>query len=165
MKLLFWIAILLIPQLAFTQSKYPDHVGDIAFDAKFDDPTFKICSEHSVHHQYYNFGKGVQYKGEKPAIEKHFKEVYSNKMQGETGYITIRFVVNCDGKTGRFRVQEMNNNYESKIFNKSLVARLLTLTKQLNGWIIGIDSNNKKVDYYQYLTFKIENGKLLEILP
>ncbi|HEY5825628.1 MAG TPA: hypothetical protein VIT44_14740, partial [Cyclobacteriaceae bacterium] len=112
MKLLLRFAFLLTLQLSFAQSKspskYPDHVGDIAFDAKLDDPEFRICAEHSVYLQYYNFGKGVQYKGEKPAIEEHFKEVYSNKMPSETGYITIRFVVNCAGKTGRFRVQEMN---------------------------------------------------------
>jgi len=167
MKLLFWIAILFIPPFTLAQSndqsKYPDHVGDIAFNPKIDDPSFKICNERS-HYQYYNFGNGVQYKGEKPAIEDHFKELHLNKLQGETGYITIRFVVNCEGKTGRFRVQEMNTEYQSRNFNKPLVAQILALTKQLNGWIPGVDTGYK-VDYYQYLTFKLENGKLLEILP
>ena len=168
MRLFLCLSFLLLPHLVYpqstkSQSQYPDHVGDISFDPKLDDPAFRICANRS-NYQYYNFGKGVQYKGEKPAIEDHFKELRSNKLAGETGYVTIRFIVNCEGKTGRFRVQEMDANYQARTFDKTLVTRLLNLTKQLNGWIPAVDTGYK-VDYYQYLSFKIENGKLMEILP
>ncbi len=163
LTVVIFISIHVYPQTPEVKTEYPDHVGDIVFDPSLDDPSFKICADRSVY-QYYNFGKGLQYKGEKPAIEEQFKELRINKAAGETGYITIRFIVNCEGKTGRFRVQEMDNNYQSRKFNKSLVARYLGITRQLNGWIPGMDTGYK-VDYYQYLTFKIENGALLEILP
>ena len=78
--------------------------------------------------------------------------------------MTIRFIVNCQGQTGRFRVQGMSYKYNEKTFNKNLTSQLLSLTKQLDGWIIG-ENGGKKFDYYQYLTFKIEKGKLIEIMP
>ena len=144
-------------------SAYPEHVGDISFDEKLDDSLFNICTKGRIP-QYYEFGMGLQYKGEKPAINEHFKKLKNIELKNETGYITIRFVVNCEGKTGRFRIQEMNNDYQPRTFSKELVENILSLTKQLDGWIAGGDANHA-FDYYQYLTFKIEEGKLIEIMP
>ncbi len=146
------------------KSGYLDHVGDTKFNIEIDDPTFKVCDEGRVF-QYYNFSKGLQYKGEKPAIDRSFKDKFISKtLSGESGFLTIRFVVNCKGQTGWFRVQGMNNDFKEKKFNQALVDGLLKLTKELDGWIIGGDEKNK-VDYYQYLTFKLLDGNLIEIMP
>ena len=145
------------------KKNYPEHVGDIEFNKDLDDPNFKVCDKDRVL-QYYNFTKGFQYKGEKPKINEHFKEVKEDSFKKETGYVTIRFVVNCEGKTGRFRIQQMNSDFKEWSFDKKLVDKLLTLTKTLNEWVVG-EYEGQVFDYYQYLTFKIENGKLIEIIP
>jgi hypothetical protein len=146
------------------RNDYPLQVGDIYFDKRIDDPDFKICNREQIL-QYYYFSNGLQYKGEKVALEQYFQSKFSNSSRyGETGYITIRFVVNCHGKTGLFRVQEMSESYEFRKFDKDLVVELTNITKSLDGWIIG-QYENKASDYYQYLTFKIVDGVLLEILP
>jgi hypothetical protein len=145
------------------KSSNPENVGDIVFDLELDDPHFKVCNEQRVY-QYYNFGKGMQYEGEKSRIEAHFKNKLREKPSAETGFVTFRFIVNCEGKTGRFRMQEMNNDYAPMKFSKNLTRQLLKLTKQLDGWRIG-GNEKMHVDYYQYLTFKIENGELTEIMP
>ena len=162
------IAMLFILCACAQQSKntnnYPAQVGDIAFDKALDDPSFTICNETEIQ-QYYNFGKGVQYVGEKPKITQHFKDGFNSKTRtGESGYLTIRFIVNCHGKTGRYRVEGMNSNFEIKEFDKAIVNQLLSLSKKLDGWIIG-QHENQRFDYYQYLTFKLENGILTEIMP
>ena len=149
-------------QQSQSATDYPEHVGDIAFDATLDDPNFKICNEKGIA-QYYNFG-GVRFKGEKPKITEHFQNYKEIQAPGETGYITIRFIVNCEGKTGRFRIQEMDNDYKAKSFRKEIHDQLLSLTKSLDGWVIAINQGYL-FDYYQYLTFKIEDGKLIEIMP
>lgn len=150
-----------------TQEKkvnYPLQVGDIDFNLKIDDPGFTLCDEDRVF-QYYNFGMGLLYKGEKIKIIEHFRDGLKIKDQkDESGFLTIRFIVNCEGKTGRYRVQGMNNDYKEKAFNEDLTSQLLSLTKQLDGWMIG-EYEGKRYDYYQYLTFKIESGKLMEIMP
>ena len=143
---------------------YLRQVGDTTFDPKVDDPNFKVCNE-SRAQQYYNFDKGLQYKGEKPALVAHFNSGFKpSPKNAETGFVTIRFIVNCEGKTGWFRVLGIDHDYKPKKFSAGLVNQLLTLTKQLDGWIVG-EHNEKIYDYYQYLTFKIENGRLIEIMP
>ena len=151
-------------QLPEKEVDYPLQVGDIYFDSKIDDPDFKLCDEARVL-QYYNFGKGLQYNGEKVKINEHFKDGLRTEVQeDESGFLTIRFIVNCQGNTGRYRVQGMNNDYKAMEFTGNLTRQLLDLTKQLDGWIVG-EYEGKTYDYYQYLTFKIENGKLIEIMP
>jgi hypothetical protein len=151
-------------RLSPSNPDYPRHVGDLSFDAKTDDPNFKVCNETEVF-QYYNFGNGLQYKGEKPKIVEHFTRGLTKQgAPTDTGFITIRFIVNCQGATGRFRVQGIDSNYQEKKFSPALTGQLLSLTKQLDGWVIG-KYEGMIYDYYQYLTFKIENGKLIEIMP
>ena len=146
-----------------TETEYPLQVGDIYSDAEVDDPTFKLCDETRVL-QYYNLN-GMQYRGEKPALnEPFFKRGSTLGKPSDTGYVTIRFIINCEGKTGRFRLTGMDQNYQEKEFSNSLTTQLLNLTKHLDGWEPAV-YNGKKYDYYQYLTFKVEGGNLLEILP
>lgn len=144
-----------------------NNVGDIAFDKNIDDPNFKICDSTQLY-QYYTRefeGSNAKYRGEKPAIEKYFREGYQfPKTIGETGFLTIRFIVNCNGKSGRFRVQGMNRKYELKAFNSILTQQLIQLTKELDGWI-PIQKNNKTYDFYQYFTFELEQGQIKNIMP
>lgn len=164
------LLILLLPLFTNCQteknvvSKYPANVGDITFDEKLDDPQFKRCLDERYSFQYYNDSKGLQYKGEKIEIERKLEAIHLKSNPNSNGYITIRFVVNCEGQTGMFRVQQMNENYEEIAFDNKLTNQLLDFTKKLEGWIPK-EYQGKKLDYYQYLTFKIENGKVSEILP
>ena len=64
-------------------------VGDIPFDAKVDDPNFKLCDEGQVL-QYYNFSKGLQYLGEKVKVNQHFEENFKPDQNPESGYLTYQ---------------------------------------------------------------------------
>ena len=146
-------------------SKYPRHVGDIAFDEKNDNVDFEICNGEDEVKQYFNFSQGLKYEGEKLAIiekiEANYKPIQNEK---ETGLIRIRFIVNCRGQTGRFRVIGMNKDYQEKEFDSAIVNQLLSITKQMSGWKI-LPDTSKPHDYYQYLIFKMESGHIKEILP
>jgi len=144
--------------------EYPLQVGDINFDADLDNPDFKLCDEAAVL-QYYNFGKGVQYRGEKLSINNYFEDKFKARdLEGDTGFITVRFIVNCEGKTGRHRIEGMDYNFKKKEFSKELTSSLLQLTKEMDGWLTS-EYDGKAYDYYQYLTFKMEKGRLMEIMP
>ncbi len=147
--------------------KYPATVGDIEFDKKLDDADFKKCSSEKWGHfsfQYYQGSKQFSYRGEKIAITEKLKKenIYSEKCIN--GYITVRFLVNCEGKAGLFRVQHMTMDLKDSELDAELENRLLQFTKSLNGWMPK-EIKGLKVDYYQYLTYKIENGKVSEVLP
>lgn len=143
-------------------AKNLNHVGSIHPDDSIDDPNFTICDDRWIF-EYYNFSKGLQFEGEKIKIIEHFKTKYK-PLAKENGYFTVRFVVNCKGQTGRFRTESMDFQYQAIRFDERTTDQLLKLTKELKGWGVGI-YEGKEQDYYQYLTFKIEEGQLTEILP
>ena len=146
------------------ETVYLRQVGDIPFDAQLDDPAFKVCNENTAR-QYYNFGKGLMYRGEKVELKRFFQKNFrAQKGSKESGYVTVRFIVNCEGKTGMFRIMQIGRDFQVKHFSKNLVSQLSGLVAQLDGWIVG-EQDGKTFDYYQYLTFKIEDGTITEILP
>ncbi|WP_375578679.1 hypothetical protein ABWH96_16860 [Marivirga tractuosa] len=142
-------------------------VGDIEYDEETDNSDFKLCYADKDIRQYFNFSKGVQYKGEKPAIVQYFTEHYKPVSSKKSGLLRIRFIVNCKGETGRFRIMSMNAEYQPMEFEPEISNQLLDLTKKMDGWLpIEMDQmDNMRLDYYQYLIFKIHDGKIIEIMP
>ncbi len=140
-------------------------IDDIVHDPDLDDSEFTLCHGEDSVLQYFNDGKGLKYAGEKLAIEEAFFQNYdANKMAKESGLVRIRFVVNCKGKTGRFRVMAMDDDYNPIRMDHTITEQLLAITKVLNGWQ-PMQMGQGKADYYQYLIFKIDKGHLTKILP
>ena len=169
MKNIFFYILFLLPILFSCQSEktvtvYPNQVGDIIFDKNIDDPNFKRCMDKDYGIQYYNDEKGFQYKGEKIEIVQALEKLKLSSSEKINGYVTIRFVVNCEGKTGLFRTLQMNENYQQENFDKQFVEKLLNFTQSLTGWLPK-EIQGHQLDYYQYLTYKITDGKVSEILP
>jgi hypothetical protein len=145
--------------------KYLRWVGDIEQNDQIDELDFTICNGNDNIIQYFNIGEGPVYKGEKSEILKTFKSKFESiSGEDQSGLIRIRFVVNCEGKAGRFRVLQSDYEYQEKDFNEKIVSQLLNITKQINNWEI-LYKAGKPVDYYMYLIFKITDGQLTEILP
>jgi hypothetical protein len=144
---------------------YARSVGDIAFDPAIDKKDFHLCYPDHVF-QYFNNAEGPGYEGEKIAIERAFAAQYKPKRaKKESGLVRIRFVVNCRGETDRFRVLGMDKDYNEKVFDRSITDQLLAIAKTLKGWKAQQYENQVDIDYYQYLTFKLEQGRIVEILP
>lgn len=141
-------------------------IDDIVPNEVLDGTSFKLCNnENQVIQYFFGSNGGVEYNGGKSAINSlffsQFKEVKNIK---ESGLIRIRFIVNCEGKIGRFRLLSSDLNYQPFTFTNIISDQLLKITKDMNGWLPK-KYKNKPADYYQYLIFKIEEGKLIEILP
>ncbi len=135
-------------------AEYPDHVGDIAPDPELDNLDFKTCSKGKIP-QYYALG--ADYRVANKVLMDHFGTV-TLPDNTPKGYYTIRFVVNCEGRIGRLREQSMNTDYQEMEFRKDLKATIRTRLLAFDQWPQGRD-------FYQYLTFKIEGGKISEVLP
>lgn len=149
-------------QISQTDS-LPLNTGDIKFNAALDDSSFIVCNPDIVL-QYYNTGS--YYKQHKREIEQYFKRNYRAVVQteGQTGYLTIRFIINCSGKTGRFRMYGLDAHYQHYKFNDSVCSQLMTLTKGLKNWQPA-EYKNKIYDSYQYITFKLKKGAIECVLP
>ncbi len=148
-----------------SRKKYPRHVGDIEYDPTIDKDSFNLCNSETEIHQYFNDSNGLEYKGEKIEIERKFENLYKpSNSSADNGLINVRFVVNCKGETSRFRFYEMDSSYKETNFNKTVVEQILAITRSLNGWNPKT-IDGKPVDYYQVLSFVIENGQIIDILP
>jgi len=140
-------------------------VGDIEQNNEIDNPNFKVCKGDESILQYFNTGEGPKYPGEKSRILNTFKAKYKPVADHtQNGYIRIRFVVNCEGNAGRFRILQSDYDYKEIQFDKNIVGQLLEITKEIENWEI-LYYNEIPVDYYLYLIFKINDGQLTEIVP
>ena len=147
------------------KQEYLRWVGDIEQNEQIDELEFKVCNGDDKILQYFNLGKGPTYSGEKSRVLNTFKTNYKPRRdKKENGLIRIRFIVNCEGKAGRFRVLQSDFDYQEKEFNKEIVSQLLNITKGIENWDV-FKRNEMPIDYYMYLIFKITNGELTEILP
>lgn len=146
-------------------SKSKRYIDDIPFDASMDIDSFQICKGEARVMQYFNNSRGLEYEGGKRMIVEEFDRKYEpSKASKESGLIRIRFIVNCKGETGRFRIIGMNGDYEEKDFPEDISQQLLSISRGLKGWKPKT-FGNEIMDYYQYLIFKIEDGHILNILP
>lgn len=159
--------IILILVLGCSQNNSFKNVGDIPFDETVDDKQFKICNENNIK-QYYvrkSSDEPPSYKGEKRGLENAILSKYEFPLsEKENGYLTIRFIVNCRGETGRFRMEEMDFDYQPIRFDEGIKKQLLEIVKNLNEWIIRKDKKNV-YDFYKYISFKIKDGQIVKILP
>jgi len=167
MKKAFFISLLVIYAsctLDNSESKYLRWVGDSKINLQIDTADFQLCNSESVVKQYFHFDKGLQYEGEKKELEAHFKRHYVPVKSEQSGLVRIRFIVNCKGETGRFRIIGSDLDYNEQVFNNEIVSQLLHITQSLKGWAV-LSKRDKPKDYYQYLIFKIVKGDLIDIMP
>lgn len=165
MKYIYFVLILVMIRCQSNQdSNYLRWVGDSKFNPEIDNENFKPCHGDESISQYFNHSKGLQYEGHKPALVDIIKKKYRAVEVNESGWVRIRFVVNCNSRTGRFRITEADENYIERSFDQRITNQLINITKSLDGWK-PLPSFDDPRDYYQYLLFKIENGDIIEIMP
>lgn len=141
-----------------------EDVGDIPFNPKTDKVNFYLCHKNFII-QYYNFE--TSYLGGTKAIKNFILTNYIFKPSYKltTGFLTVRFIINCKGETDRFRLSQLNNDYKNAIFNADLTEQILGLCKKLNLWIPGKDKKGNIYDSYYYLNFRFVKGRIITITP
>ena len=146
------------------------NVGDIAFDPATDRSSFQRCGEGQYDvPQYYQ--SGTAYTGGTQALRQQFVRAVLPRSTGpQAGYITIRFLINCQGETDRFRVSQLDTAYQPARFSPALVAALLGRAKGLRAWEPGKftgpgSHHGEALDSYYYLMLKISHGRVVDVLP
>ena len=125
--------------------------------------SFSFCSAGSVT-QYYR--SGAHHGGRTPALKRFFAEHYAppKGVTGQDGYIRIRFVINCEGKTGLFEMLESDFDYQPKKFHPGVAQQLFELTRLIDDWDPGV-CGEKRCDSSMFITFKLKEGRIEELLP
>lgn len=147
-----------------TEQKYLRWVGDIEGDKNEEKNGFNVCYGDENIRQYFNMGEDLQFEGEKSNLVNYFVNHYKPVVINQSGWIRVRFIVNCHGESGRFRMIESDEDYKERPFDNRISKQLFELTKSLRGWKV-LKFKDEPVDYYQYIIFKINNGNIEKIMP
>ena len=123
---------------------------------------FKVCNENFIA-QYYNPEKAT-YSKTKKGLRDFILSNYENRGYTDSGYLNIRFVINCEGSAGRYDIHENKLDMETTPLYTDMVEHIFELTAQLKQWNPNVIRGNIW-DSYMYLSYRIENGEITEILP
>lgn len=80
------------------------------------------------------------------------------------GYVTFRVLIDCTGKLAGVKLLQTNEHYESVFFKQEIVEDLYAFVKSLHGWKAAIVKSGR-VNYTAYLSFKIQNGHVVQVVP
>lgn len=150
-----------------SDNQYENRVAYIDSENSLLSEGFETCDEYIF--DYYNPERAT-YSSGKNGLRKFILNNYKNNGYSDSGYLNIRFVINCRGQAGRYIIHENDLNLEPQQFNKNLKQQLFDLTVQLKEWNpnkINFKKDDKivAVDSYMYISYRIENGEIIEILP
>lgn len=123
---------------------------------------FEVCDENFIL-QYYNPERATYSKG-KNGLRNFILSNYKNNNYTDSGYLNIRFVINCKGEAGRYVIHENNLDLEPNAFTEGLKDQLFELTTQLTEWNPNFVRGAYR-DTYMYISYRIEHGNITEILP
>ncbi len=152
-----------------SQAKKVYAVGHIPLEkAILLDSTFKACNEGHLY-QYYNQNAGSDkpagYIGGATAIKKFIREHHPNlDLEGASGLFTLRFMINCEGRTDRYEWVENDLDYQPRKFAPEVAKKLFEIHQELKNWR-PIYINGAYRDCFMYTTFKIKHGEIIEVLP
>lgn len=139
------------------------HVSYLSEKGTISPPEFKPCFEEFTFPNFYS-RQPAEFAPGRDSLRTYFYEAFDNGgIINDSGYVTIRFMINCRAETGRFEVLPIGLDYKEKQFNKKIIDQLLTLTMNLKDWSpYGRDYTS--FDSSTHVTFKIVNGELVDIL-
>ncbi|WP_053002209.1 hypothetical protein [Kordia jejudonensis] len=147
-----------------TENKpYKHYVGYIDSEKALLTDEFDLCDEGRIYHTYSSASLKA-YKGSKKRFRDHIQTSFNDNTFTDSGYLNFRFFVNCEGNAGMFEIIQMDLDLKESPLNPQLVDSLFTLTSNPENWEI-IEYYEAPRNYYMYISYRIENGKVTEIIP
>lgn len=123
---------------------------------------FELCGIGIVKPYY---ATGLKYNGEIYRIEKEIKTKWIVAKTNNNGISKVKFKVNCHGIIGDLNYEAYDSNYIQTQLNDTIMIKLMESVSKLSDWIPGVDDNGNTCNSHSFLSFRIENGNIIEILP
>ncbi len=82
-----------------------------------------------------------------------------------SGYITFRYVITCDGTPKYVELLEADASYKVTKHDPKLVLALYGFFKTLDRWRIVYDESGQPINYYSFISFKFENETITHCIP
>lgn len=165
----FLLLVLIAVLKTYSQNTVPQHlhvkekIGWIPFDKSIDNSNFVVCDELNIEEYYQvnpSYGEGM------PSIRKYVA-AHQPELEAlckKDGYIIVRFVINCQGQTDRYRTKFMSLTYtDENTVNAELQKKIVHLLRSMGNWTPG-KYDGKTYDCYQHLKFLFKNSQLVDVL-
>lgn len=136
-------------------------LGYIPYDAKLDKPDFLVCDSTNI-----RSGRNrLQYPSGRNKFRKDItsKYLYKSDYKDFSGYIVVRFVVNCKGESGRYRAESLNLDFSPSDAPSDLLQYAITLVKSLDHWTKST-AYDIETEYSKFINLKISNGKIEHVV-
>ena len=147
-----------------TENKpYKTYIGYIDLEKALLNTQYELCDKGAIYNTYSSASLPA-YKGSKKRFRDHIQSTFNTNNFTDSGYLNFRFLVNCEGNAGWFEIIQMNLDLEETTLNKPMVDSLFKITSNSENWEI-IEYNEAPRNYYMYVSYRIENGKVTEIIP
>ncbi len=141
--------------------KYPHHIGYLDPSNPDMDKEFRRCNPDVLPYGFYSSAFKYAFKNNPTQFKESIIPRFNKESTfSDSGFLGIRFLIDCKGNIGDYEINELNLDYKKTDFEKDMVDGLLHLCLNKEHW-----KGSKNVDTYMYLILKIENGQILEIIP
>ncbi|MCF6279787.1 MAG: hypothetical protein L3J14_05505 [Flavobacteriaceae bacterium] len=148
---------------SINKEKYPHYVGYIDQENALLNNVYELCGKGLIHKTHHGAPDDA-FEVSKKRFRETILSEYKNENYTDSGYLNFRFLVNCEGNAGWFEIIEMNLDLEEINLSDAMVNELLILTSNSKHWKI-LKHNKVSKNYYMYISYRIENGRIVEILP
>jgi hypothetical protein len=158
-------------QPAFEMYNYYDNKISQFHNAGASEPGLQILNQKPLdiaHESYIQpyYRVNTYYGGGLRKLKAQFFECYN--IHGEydfCGYISFNFIVSANGRIGRIRSEEFNFKYEIAKPPAPIVKAIFKALLKLEDWIPGKDVHGMNVSSLKFLTFRIADGMIQDIMP
>ena len=87
------------------------------------------------------------------------------EMAHKNAIIRLQFMINCEAEIGNFKVRSYDFNYNIIQVPEEISNHFIQLIKNYDKWNPPRNSKNERINIFKFYAFKLENGKIIEILP
>jgi len=142
--------------------KYAHNVGYIDSENTIQlGDNFSLCGSGELIGYYHSAAPRI-YRGTKSKFRDFILANFENKEYEDSGFLNLRFHINCNGQVGNLEVNELDSDLKKSELTTELVAQIMALISRSENWEpFAVEDYN----YYMYLNFKIEDGDISEIIP
>ena len=144
--------------------QFKNYIGYINPEEALLNSEYVLCDKENIKLTY-NGASPYAFNGTKKKFRDSILSKYNHQVYTDSGYISFRFLVNCKGEAGWFEISEMNLDLKEVNLEDKMVSELLELTSNSENWNQLGSNKGGFIDYYMYILYRIENGKVTEILP
>ena len=149
-------------QQSLDDYNYKDQIGYLSPKNEDWSKNYERCST-GLPIGFYSSPAPFIFKENKGKFRKFITENFNDNQFKDSGLLNLRFLINCHGEIGDVEVNELNFDFERIDLDDALVHHLKELSFRKEHWNYTI--REEPSDYYMYLIYRLENGKVVEILP